>query len=150
MRFLTKHAEALQALGALLTAVFALVALLGVKLQLDTSERIAREAQARDIYRSFIALSLDKPRLAAPGTCPAFEGADATAYDFYLEYALYTAEQVIDMDPTWEGTFEEVFSEHLAGLCEFELDGYTPPVAALVSRLQLAHCADVAVSCAVE
>lgn len=150
MNFLTRHAEALQALGALLTAVFAVVALVGVKFQLDASERISREAQARDIYRSFLSLSLANPRLAAPGTCPAFTGEDATQYEFYLEYALYTAEQVIDMDPSWEGAFEQTFSEHLGWLCEVEISGYTPEVEALVTRLQATQCAAVAQTCAAE
>ncbi|MEO0484914.1 MAG: hypothetical protein AAF092_03255 [Pseudomonadota bacterium] len=141
MNWLRRNAEALQAVGALLTAAFAIVALVGVKWQLDTSERIARETQARDIYRSFLALSLAQPNYAEPGQCPGFEGAEATAYDYYMEYTLYTAEQVIEMDPAWEGTFEEVFSQHLDWLCGAEFSGYTEPVERLITQMQARQCA---------
>lgn len=147
MGWLTKHAQALQALGALLTAVFALVALFGVKIQLDTSERIAREAQAREIYRSFVALSLANPELADPGTCPEFEDGSATAYDFYMEYALYTAEQVIAMDPGWAGTVNELFAGHSAWLCDGEFSGYTSEVEELIEEFRAKQCAAQIATC---
>ncbi|MEM1234484.1 MAG: hypothetical protein AAGH70_10180 [Pseudomonadota bacterium] len=147
MGWLTKHAQALQALGALLTAAFAIVALLGVKLQLDGSERIARESQAREIYRSFLSLSLANPELASPGTCPAFNEDDATAYDFYMEYALYTAEQVIDMDSSWTATFEEIFASHTTWLCDGEFSGYTAEVEQLILGFQTSQCPAQPVTC---
>lgn len=147
MGWLTKHAQALQALGALLTAGFAIIALLGVKLQIDGSERIARESQARDIYRSFISLSLNNPAFAEPGTCPEFDEDESTAYDFYMEYTLYTAEQVIGMDPSWSATFEEIFSHHSAWLCDGEFIGYTTEVENLILDLQSSQCTATSTSC---
>ena len=143
MRWLERHSQALQALGALLTAVFALVALLGVKLQLDTTERISREAQARDIYRSYLSLSINTPQFASPGQCPSFNETELGAYYTYVEYLLYTAEQVTAMDASWAETFEVALSDHLAFICtEDDWNGYTDEVAALIRRTQAANCAD--------
>lgn len=140
MGWFDRHSQALQAFGAMLTAAFALIAIIGVKVQLDAAERVARETQARDLYRGFLALSLARPEFAEPGLCPAFEGNDATAYDYYMEYALYTAEQVIDMDPSWSGAFEGFFAPHQAWLCSAVPTAYSDPVGALISRFGGAEC----------
>ncbi|MEM1301574.1 MAG: hypothetical protein AAGH17_03245, partial [Pseudomonadota bacterium] len=58
MAWLKRNAEALQAIGALLTAAVAIAALVGVKWQLDAAERISQAQSAREIYRDFVALSL--------------------------------------------------------------------------------------------
>lgn len=141
MRWLTRNAEALQAIGALLTAAVAIAALVGVKWQLDAAERISQAQSAREIYRDFVALSLANPDLSAPGLCPEFTDRQATQYEHFVEYMLYTAEQVIEADPIWTDTFEGVLDPHTTYFCASSgWDGYTDPVNRLIVRLRVSNC----------
>ena len=63
------NAHAREALGAVLVAVFALAALIGVKLQVDATSQLQKEQAAREIYSEFLALSVRQPALAAGGYC---------------------------------------------------------------------------------
>lgn len=45
-------------------ALFSALAILGVLYQVAAGERAQREQSARDIYREFIALTINKPELA--------------------------------------------------------------------------------------
>ena len=117
MRWLRENSEVIEALGTLLTAFVAAAALIGVKIQIDSSAKVAEAQSAREIYRDFLELSIANPDLADPGQCPAFTPARSIAYTYYLEYMLYTAEQVTQMDAEWQSTFDNTFEEHLDALC---------------------------------
>lgn len=136
-----RNSDALQGLGALLTAVVAAVALVGVKLQIDASANQAEAQSAREIYRGFLSLSLSNPDLADPGRCPAFDDRQTTQYEAYLEYMFYTAEQVTKMDPEWDGVFAEVFERHADVICESaDWGGYSPSVEAVILETRTTVC----------
>ena len=141
MSWLRRNAEAVQAIGTLLTAALAIVALIGVKWQLDGAERISQAQTAREIYRDFVALSLSNPELADPGLCPEFSDKQDIQYDHFVEYMLYTAEQVIEADPEWASTFEGVLEPHTTYFCATSgWNGYSDPVNALIARVRTANC----------
>lgn len=141
MNWLNKHSHALQALGALMTAVVAIAALIGVKWQLDSQERVAQSQLALETYRSFIALSIAHPQYSDPGMCPEFSAAESVAYGDYLEYLLYTAEQVTASDDAWVTTFEGALEPHLATLCATaDWGGYDPIVQSIIQRTRTANC----------
>lgn len=141
MNWLSKHAQALQALGALMTVLIAIAALIGVKWQIDSAARIAQAQTAREFYRDYVALSLAQPKFANPAACPEFSNDETTSYEYYVEYLLYTAEQVIEADPDWAGTFESEFESHLSYICTItDGAGYTPAVAALIAGIRQDAC----------
>lgn len=144
MDFLKRNAEALQALSGILTAVLALVALLGVKWQIDAAERIQQAQSARDIYREFLSLSANKPEFATPNHCQLMASPNRGAYEAYVEYLLYTAEQVTSAEEGWDTAFDGYLEAHAAMICNIdEANGYTPEVARLISAFQEKHCAAV-------
>ena len=67
--WLESNSRALQALAGLITALLALLALIGVKWQIDASFDSQREQSARDIYREFLNLSISNPEFADPDYC---------------------------------------------------------------------------------
>ena len=142
MDYLNRHAPAIQALGAILTVLLAVAALVGVKMQIDAADRIQRAQSARDIYREFLNLSVGKPEFIAPDYCALVKTPQAPAYHVYVDYLLYTAEQTLASDPGWEETMMAALDDHRTYLCSLdEADGETGDVQALLARFQAEHCA---------
>jgi hypothetical protein len=117
-QWLDRHAKALQALGALITSFAAIAALIGIKVQIDATARQQQEQSARDIYREFLNLSISKPEFADPDYCAIKGSANAGAYENYVEYMLYTADQLLAVSDDWEATIEDHMAAHRAYLCE--------------------------------
>lgn len=143
MSWLSRHAEAIEAVAALLTACIALVALIAVPLQIRANAALQAEQSARDIYREFVALSVSKPQFAAPDYCALQQSpTEFAAYSYYIEYLLYTAEQVTSVSPEWEGTIQSHLIQHQDFFCSNpDWNADTSPVAALIAG-QRAQCAE--------
>ena len=126
-----------QALGALFSAL----ALLGVLYQVYASEKIQQAQSARDIYREFVALTINKPELASFQWSPNLPEKDRAAYEAYVEYLLYTSEQVISVDASWRASMQNWLEDHSAFLCgKSDLSGYTPGVEELVLEIKAQEC----------
>ncbi len=136
-----KHAGAIQALSAILTVLIALGALVGVKMQIDASARLQHEQSARDIYREYLNLSINRPEFSSPNYCTLIGTPQEAAYETYVEYLLYTAEQAITADPDWEPVFLESLKNHTEYVCNVkDWSGYSDDVRQLVSKFQAGHC----------
>ena len=116
MNWLTRYAAPLEALAALITAGVALAALIAIPWQIRATGQLQAEQSARDIYREFVALSVQKPQFAEPEYCTLKDDSNGlTAYSYYLEYLFYTTEQVSDISDDWV----PVMSNHLGKHAEF-------------------------------
>lgn len=143
MLWLKRHSEALQAMGALLTAAIAVIALIAVKYQVDASARIQREQSARDIYREFLSLSVANPDLAAPDHCAVTSGPREASYFSYVDYMLYAAEQSLALDPGLSVNFTHYLQSHPVALCNLtdpQLDLYEESLAVLIRDIRPAPC----------
>lgn len=140
--WLDRNAKSIGALGALITAAVAVAALVGVKLQIDATDRIQREQAARDIYRGFLALSIQHPQFQSFDYCEAAL-TERPAYESYVEYLLYTAEQVIAVDGAWHDPIHDHLTPHKTYLCSrADWSGYTPAVERLIAKAQVSLCED--------
>ena len=101
--WLTRNAEPLEAVGAIATAFAALTALVVIPYQVAQADRIQRDQTAREIYREFLSLTVQKPELANADYCAMKDPKEQTAYAAYVEYLLYTSEQMIDTSPDSHG-----------------------------------------------
>ena len=115
--WLTRNAEPLGAFGALATAFAALTALVVIPYQVGQADRIQRDQTAREIYREFLNLTVQKPELANADYCTLKDETHRTAYSAYVEYLLYTAEQMIDTSDEWQKPMENYLAEHKSYLC---------------------------------
>jgi hypothetical protein len=61
VRRFDRHANGVQAIAAIMTAVIALSALIGAKFQIYASAKVQPAQSARDLYREFLQLSVSKP-----------------------------------------------------------------------------------------
>ena len=139
--WLETHGKAIQALAAFVTMVAAVAALIGVKVQIDANARQQREQSARDIYREFLNLSIANPGLADPDYCGLRAEGKGTVYENYVEYLLYTGEQVIAADRGWEPTMDEHMLAHEQYLCAGrDWSGDSAEVRGLITRFQARHC----------
>ncbi len=147
-RWLERHARAFQSLGALVTAVVAVAALIGIKVQIDANTRVQQEQSARDIYREFLNLSIARPELADPDYCALQGTAVAGAYANYVEYMLYTADQLLAVSPDWEETMVEHATGHRAYLCaQSDWSDDSPAIRAFMGRFQADQCGGIQPDC---
>jgi hypothetical protein len=136
--WLRKNSEALEALGGIATAFAALTALVVIPYQVAQSDRIQRDQTAREIYREFLNLTVQKPELARADYCALTDPNQITAYAAYVEYLLYTAEQMIDTSPDWRAPMASYLEDHMAYLCSEGIwDAQSPDIKGLVTELTL-------------
>jgi hypothetical protein len=136
--WLRKNSEALEALGGIATAFAALTALVVIPYQVAQSDRIQRDQTAREIYREFLNLTVQKPELARADYCALTDPNQITAYAAYVEYLLYTAEQMIDTSPDWRAPMASYLEDHMAYLCSEGIwDAQSPDIKDLVAELAL-------------
>jgi Tfp pilus assembly protein PilV len=141
MGWLNRNGEGLQAFGAILTAVLALIALIGVKVQIDSAARQQQAQSARDIYREFLNLSIQNPRLADPDYCGLSTSSEKNGYFNFVAYMLYTSEQVLEMDAEWQPVVADLFETHGAAICTItDLETYSPAVSARIIAFQANSC----------
>lgn len=135
-----RQSAALQGLAAGITALAAVAALVIVPWQIAANDRSARENSAREIYREFLNITLQRPDLASRDTCTPGTPAESAAYEAYVDYLLFTAEQVLALGPDdWSPTITARLSPHARYLCGFEdadFNALTDPVAALVRQVR--------------
>ncbi len=148
-RWLERNAKAIQGLSAILMVVLALATLAGVKLQIDASARQQREQSARDIYREFLSLSISKPEFADPDVCALRRSAAAGAYENYVEYMLYTADQLLSVSPAWRATMMEHMSAHRGALCGArDWSDDSEEIQRLIEDFRATHCSAAQPECA--
>jgi len=141
MNWLNRHGEGLQAIGAILTAILALVALVGVKVQIDASARQQQAQSARDIYREFLNLSIQNPQYADPDYCRLTAPGAKNGYADFVSYMLYTSEQVLEMDREWQPVVADLIETHGAAVCAIEdLEAYSLAVSSMITRHQADSC----------
>lgn len=106
----------MEAIGAIATAFAALTALVVIPYQVAQADRIQRDLTAREIYREFPSLTMQKPELANADYCALKDPKDQTAYAAYVEYLLYTSEQMIDTSDDWCALMAGYLRDHMAYL----------------------------------
>lgn len=137
-----ENAPAIQALAAVLTVLLAIGALVGVKAQIDASARIQREQSARDIYREFLNLSISRPELSEPDYCSVINGPLSSAYADYVDYFLYTSEQVLAADEGWKPSLMDRLELHRDYLCTIENTSlYSDDVHRMITEFKSKRCA---------
>jgi hypothetical protein len=144
MDFLNRNAGAVQAIAAIFTVLIALAALVGVKLQIDAADKIQRAQSARDIYREYLSMAINKPEYAQPDYCSIAATPQMAGYEHFVEYMLYTAEQTLSADAEWKETFTSTFKDHAQYICTIrDTGGYSDSVAGLLTEFQNGNCSAV-------
>jgi hypothetical protein len=116
------------------------------------SSRQQRRQSAREIYREFVKLSIEKPDLAAPDYCAIKTSEtlkDDTEYENFIEFQLYASEQILAELPEWEATMDKRLAPHTELLCSEESwSGDTDDVRAMIGRFRKSSCAGFKSACA--
>lgn len=141
LEWFDKHVAVIQGIGAIVTMLIALAALIGVKIQIDAAARTQQEQSARDIYREFLNLSISKPEFAEPDYCVIKDSPQASAYRNYVDYLLYTSEQILAVSSDWEPALSEHLGAHEQYVCGItDWSGYPENVGAMISRFRAKAC----------
>lgn len=151
MSWLSRHAGAIEACAASVTALVAVAALIGIKYQLDATDVSQRSQSARDAYRSHLALASAHPEFAKPmDACELSSGAKAGSYSAFVDHLLYSAEQMLAVEEGWKTTFSDALEPHAAYMCSKTVpDWSTPEMGLFLAEFEGAYCAniDVAIAC---
>ncbi len=145
MKWFSRNANSIDAVAAMITALVAIAALVGIKYQLDAADLQQRTQSARDAYRSHLALASTSPTFANPtAACQLISGNKAGAYSAFVDHLLYSAEQMLEVEPGWEATFVEALQPHSHYMCsDFAPFGSTPEMKRLLGDFKGAQCAKV-------
>lgn len=145
MSWLDRHATAIGAASALITALVAVGALIGVSVQLSEADRVAKEATAREAYRNHLALAVATPAFAAPTDACAILASDTgAAYQAFVDHLLYAAEQMLEVEDGWDMTFGDQLANHRIFICSHDgPKGETDKVANLLNRFRSEQCNSV-------
>lgn len=141
-QWLVRNAEPLQAVGAIATAFAAITALIVIPYQTSVADRIQRDQTAREIYREFLNLTVQKPELATADYCALKEPNQIAAYSAYVDYLLYTAEQMVDTSPDWRAPMAGYLGDHMAYLCSRDVQAH-PDVQEMLAELELSCTPDL-------
>ncbi|TRW96620.1 hypothetical protein FNJ84_11070 [Paracoccus sp. M683] len=142
MTWLARHAQSIQAGSAILTAIVALAALIGVKVQLDQADRVQREQSAREAYRAHLSLAASMPDFAQPqDACRLLVSGQGGAYVAFVDHLLYSAEQMLAISEGWQRSFLDELAVHRDYLCMAEGPaGETEEMHALLSQFRNTAC----------
>lgn len=141
MHWLKENTDALQALGAILTIVFAVVALVAIKWQIDASDQLQKEQSARDMYREHLSLAIQHPKIAYTDYCELKAGKERLAHEAFVEHFLYTAEQLTALGAHWQHTVNAVLEEHSSYLCSrSEWGDYPADLTKLIQSVRTDKC----------
>lgn len=136
-----RHSKELQAFAAIFTALLALAALIGVKVQIDSAAKIQREQSAKEIYREFLRLSIQYPQFAEPDFCNLTGSRQSVGYDNFVGFMLYTGEQVLETNPDWQPVVDDLFHTHSKAICSIDhINQYSQSVGSLISDFQATEC----------
>lgn len=144
MSWLSRNAETVEAGAAVLTALVAVAALIGVKIQLDEAERLQKTQSAREAYRSHLALAATLPKFSAPdNSCALIASDQAGAYTSFVDHLLYSAEQMLEVSDGWSETFLSQLEPHRDYLCsEAGPRGETEEVESLLRQFRATYCVE--------
>ena len=141
MGWLKENAPSIEAAAALITALVAVAALIGVKLQLDANAQQQAAQSARDIYRAHLALAVQYPQFAQPDVCNLLETEEYPAYAAFVEHLLYTSEQIASAQSDWTSGVYEQLKPHAVYFCASDdWHGYSAGAQSLILQIQKTNC----------
>lgn len=142
MNWLSRNAPSLEALAAVVTALVAVAALIGVKIQLDETDRIQKAQSAREAYRAHLALAATLPQFSQPSdTCQLIQSDQAGSYIAFVDHLLYSAEQMLVVSDGWDDTFSAHLETHRDYICAADGPvGETEETARLLLRFRELRC----------
>lgn len=96
---------------------FGLAVLIIIPIQIAASDRTAKDQTAREIYREFLSTTIQHPELVETEYCKITDPKARIAYESYVEYLLYTTEQMVETSPEWSEPMGTYLDDHLSYMC---------------------------------
>lgn len=145
MNWLSRHAEPIEALAAVITALVAVAALIGIKYQLDAADDLQRAQSAREAYRAHLAMASTLPEFSKPqDTCSLLEGKKSISYTSFVDHLLYSGEQMLEVEEGWEITFLEALEPHKTYICNVKnFSDNSEKMDALLETFRAKQCSSV-------
>lgn len=142
MSWLSRNAPSVEACAALVTACVAVAALIGVKVQLDETDRLQMAQSAREAFRAHLALAATLPQFARPeNSCALMTSDQGGSYVAFVDHLLYSAEQMLVVGEGWNATFLTELEPHGDYLCSASAPlGATDETATLLSSFRQNSC----------
>lgn len=144
MSWLSRNAPQVEAVAASITALVAVAAIIGLKVQLDAADELQRAQSARDAYRAHLTLATSHADLARPvAACTLLNDPQGGAYIAFVDHLLYSAEQMLAVSDGWEPTFLDQLEPHTDYLCSAGAPvGETEATIRLLAQFRTSECPD--------
>jgi hypothetical protein len=141
MSFLKRHADAIHAAAAVVTATMAVLAVVGVLAQMRAAEATSRAQTAREAYAAHLALAAAMPDFAAPeDACTLLTSARGAGYEAFVGHLLYAAELMVEAETGWADTFQAALEPHAVLICRDQGAGETDDLTALLDVFRSETC----------
>jgi hypothetical protein len=106
--------------AAIATAVIAFLGLGIAVWQIEVGKRVQREASARDAFKEYLKLAIERPEFADARLGKAAQNENGrSGYGWFVSYFLFSAEQIHDSfpdDPEWSAALGSQICYHAAYL----------------------------------
>jgi hypothetical protein len=103
-------------LATIATAVIAVAALCIAVWQIRVGQQTQREASARDAFKEYLKLAMEKPELAEPSLGTVSDsGVESSRYSWFVSYFLFSAEQIhlsFPNDSEWSAALSNQICYH--------------------------------------
>jgi hypothetical protein len=129
----------------IVSALIAICALGAIYWQVQFNFKLSRDANAHEIYRAYLQMAVQYPRLAYPEAdkaVAALPREEQARYGWFVSYLLYTCEQILGSFPDdreWQRTCEVQIGYHASYVCttvlKDEIDNYDPPLRAMIQKV---------------
>jgi hypothetical protein len=127
------------------SALISICALGAIYWQVQFNFKLARESTAHEIYRAYLHMAVQYPKLAYPeadNAVATMSREEKARYGWFVAYLLYTCEQLLGNfpdDAEWRRTCEEQLGYHASYLCttvaKEGLGNYDVPIRALIQKV---------------
>jgi hypothetical protein len=129
-------------IASALVSIFALGA---IYWQVQFNFKLSRGNNAHEIYRAYLQMAVQYPRLAYPENAQAvatMNREERARYSWFVSYLLYTCEQILGSFPDdreWLRTCEEQIGYHAPYICSTvlkdEIGNYDPQMRAVIQKV---------------
>lgn len=136
----------------IVSAIVAVVALVGISVQVHLARVNAQRASARQVYLAYSQATLQYPQLARPNYAQLAAKSDPTdliRYQIYVANMLTAYDEIFQIidDKEWVASFDYDIEDHLPYLCEQKDTKYyatfTRKTQKLIDEQKQAHCANL-------
>jgi hypothetical protein len=140
---LREEAEFLAAMATMFAGIISLGAFLVVFYQMKATEHLENRSFARELYKELVAIQIEHPDVVSVDWSKkdSYTSEQQIAYEAYIEFILYTADHLLELDPKWKMVMKAWLEQEVVYLCDIGgFIEFSLPVQELTAEIMAGQC----------